>query len=201
MTAVGPCATVTGVPPGTAIGIGGNPLGIPPLDDGSFPAAPGSSIANVHDGILANTCPNCNVFTDPITTDEQLRAISAFLSTGEDVFLNSGASRFPRVFFTEQSSDYTDFLVSADWSPRDGTMFYGKVASGHKAGSQEIFYLPRLHQFINSILEPEELISYEGAALRAIADDLNVPSQLTEALLPQLEGKVRSLRFTAKKPL
>ncbi len=158
---VGPCEGVDGVAPGTVSGIGGGALGIPPLDDGSFPAAPGSSIANVHDGILANTCPGCEVFNDPITTNDQLRAISAFLSTGADVFLNGGASRFPRVFFTEQDFSYTDFSVTLDYELRAGTLIYGKVASGHKAGSQEIFYLPRLHQFINSIIEPEELVSYE----------------------------------------
>ena len=48
-------------------------------------------------------------------------------------------------------------------------------------------------------VETEELLVYEGASLRAIADDLEIPKALSEAYLPRLNGKVRSLRFTARK--
>ncbi len=156
---VGPCAGV-GALPGPVTGVNGVPLRVPGLNDG-FAAAVGSPIGQVDAGIAAATAPGATVFNSAITTDAQLREISRILSNGEEVALVGAAGSFPRVFYTNQEFSYTDWSVSLDWSPRDGSLMYGTVSTGHKAGSQEIFYHPRLHQFINSILEPEELISYE----------------------------------------
>ena len=157
--AVGPCADA---PPldTNVTGVGGVGLRAPSLID-SFGAAPGSPIGQVHAGIVAATNPNATVFSDQIVSNDQLRAISSILSAGDEVALLGSASLFPRVFFTEQDFSYTDFTVTLDYSPRDTTLLYGTVSTGHKSGSQEIFYHPRLHTFINSIIEPEDLVSYE----------------------------------------
>lgn len=156
---VGPCAGLGSltIPVND---INGTPLRVPGLNDG-FGAAVGSPIGRVDAGIAAATAPGATIFSSPITTDAQLRDISRILSAGDEVALIGGAGSFPRVFFTEQQFEYTDWSVTLDWKPRDGTFLYGTVSTGHKAGSQEIFYHPRLHQFINSIIEPEELLSYE----------------------------------------
>lgn len=156
---VGPCAGVSA--PGKQVtDINGQPLRVPGLADG-FSAAVGSPIGLIDAGIVAATAPGATVFTNAITTDAQLKEISRLLSAGQDVALIGGAGSFPRVFFTSQEFDYTDLSATLDWSPQDGTLLYGTVSTGHKAGSQEIFYHPRLHQFINSIIEPEKLVSYE----------------------------------------
>ena len=144
---------------GVAAGNGGN-LRIPGLGTG-FGAALGSPIANIQQGVVDAIFASPTVFTDAITTDEQLRDISDVLSEGGELGLVGPAANFPRVFFTDRSSDYVDWQLSIDYSPRDQTFLYATVATGHKAGSQEIFYLPRLTSFVNSILEPEDLISYE----------------------------------------
>lgn len=157
---VGPCNGVdTGPAAGGVTGLDGN-IPAPSLTD-SFGAAEGSPIGDVQQGIVAATAPNATVFTDAINTDEQLRAISDLLSAGEDVGLIYGAQLFPRVFFTDQEFNYTDWTVTVDYTPREGTFLYATVATGHKAGSQEIFFHPRLGQFINSIIRPEKLTNFE----------------------------------------
>lgn len=171
---VGPCngAAPLSVP---VMGLAGG-IRVPGLNDG-FAAATGSPIGQVDAGIAALTAPGATVFTDAITTDEQLRAISALLSQGEEAVLIGAAGSFPRVFFTEQKFDYVDWQITVDWTPREGTFLYGTVSTGHKAGSQEIFFHPRLHQFINSIIKPEKLISYEVGwkeEFENIGDGLNV---------------------------
>jgi len=157
---VGPCNGVKTATVGAVKNVNGGNARIPGLNDG-FAAAAGSPIAAIQAGIAAATAPNATTFNTAITTDAQLRTISGLLSQGKQVALVGAAASFPRVFFTEQEFDYNDWSLTADWKPREGTFLYATVATGHKAGSQEIFYHPRLGQFINSILKPEKLISYE----------------------------------------
>lgn len=157
--AVGPCAGQS-APPNPVTDINGGPLRVPGLNDG-FAAAVGSPVGEIDAGIAAITAPGAPVFTDAITTDAQLREVSALLSAGQEVALIGAAGSFPRVFYTEQEFDYTDWSVTLDYQATENRFLYGTVSTGHKAGSQEIFFHPRLHQFINSIIEPEELISYE----------------------------------------
>lgn len=176
---VGPCAGV-GALPGAVTDINGGPLRVPGLNDG-FAAATGSPIGQIDAGIAALTAPGATVFTNAITTDAQLREISRLLSANQEIALIGAAGSFPRVFFTEQEFSYTDASVTLDWSPRDGSLLYGTVATGHKAGSQEIFYHPRLHQFINSVIEPEKLVSYEVGwkeEFKDVGKGLNVSTAL-----------------------
>lgn len=157
---VGPCQGVNSPHDGSAINIPGNPgAPIPGLNQG-FAAAPGSPIFEIQQGIVNATAPNATVFTGAVGQAE-LDQIAALLSEGEQVALIGAAQQFPRVFSPRRETGYTDFLLTAEWEPNDGTYLYATVASGHKAGSQEIFYQPRLGQFVNSILDPEEVISYE----------------------------------------
>ncbi len=50
-------------------------------------------------------------------------------------------------------------------------------------------------------VETEELVVYDGAMLRGLATEFGFPPEIVDAWLPTLEGKVRSLRFTARKPV
>jgi outer membrane receptor protein involved in Fe transport len=176
---VGPCAGI-GALLEPVRDINGGPLRVPGLNDG-FAAAVGSPIGAVDAGIAAATAPGATIFTNAITSDAQLRDISRILSAGGEVALIGAAGSFPRVFFTEQEFQYTDWSVTLDWKPRDGSLLYGTVSTGHKAGSQEIFYHPRLHQFINSIIEPEELLSYElgwKQEFKGVGEGLSVSTAL-----------------------
>lgn len=157
---VGPCNGVTPAAAGAVHNVNGGPTRIPGLGDG-FAAATGSPIGDIQAGIAAATAPGATVFNQAITTDAQLRQISALLSQNKQVALIGPAGNFPRVFFTEQQFSYNDWNLTLDWKPKEGTFLYGTVATGHKAGSQEIFHHPRLGGFINSTLKPEELVSYE----------------------------------------
>ena len=149
-------AQTNGVPLPGAVGPN---LRVPTLFQG-FNAVAGTPIGDIQAGIAAATAPGATIF-DGTLDAAAIQEIGDILSSGGTPALIHGAQSFPRVFFTENGSDYVDWQVTADWTPRDGTLLYATVATGHKAGSREIFYLPRLGQFINSGLEPEDLISYE----------------------------------------
>ena len=149
-------AQINGLPLPGAVGPN---LRIPTLFQG-FNAAPGSPIGDIQAGIAAATAPGSQIF-DSAFDPASIQAVGDILSAGGTPALIHGAASFPRVFFTENNNDYVDWQVTLDFTPVDGTFLYATVATGHKAGSREIFYQPRLGQFINSGLEPEELISYE----------------------------------------
>ena len=171
---VGPCAGINSTYSGAAINLGNNPgAPIPGLTQG-FAAAPGSPLAQVQAAIVGLTAPNAKVFNAAITTDAQLRDISSLLSAGEQVALVGNAAAFPRVFFTTQDFKYTDWSATASWTPVDGTFLYGTVSTGHKAGSEEIFYQPRLGQFINSILKPERVVNYEAGIKQRFGAGRNI---------------------------
>lgn len=158
--ALGPCSGVTPVPPGTVLNVNGGGLRIPSFFSG-FAAALGSPIAQIQQIIAANAVPNATVITTPVTTAAQIAQYSQLLSNNVQVALVGPAANFPRVFSTSRESSYNDWNISGDYKLADGQFLYGTISTGHKAGSQEIFYHPRLGTFINSIVKPEDLISYE----------------------------------------
>lgn len=174
--AVGPCQGVNSRHNGAAINIPNNPgAPIPGLNQG-FNAAPGSGIEAIQRGILAATAPGATLFSGT-SNQAQLDQIAGLLSRGQQIGLYGNAASFPRVFSPSRASSYYDWQLTADFKPADGTYLYATVATGHKAGSQEIFYQPRLGQFINSILQPEKVTSYEIGLKQKFDNGLNV--QLT----------------------
>lgn len=173
---VGPCAGLNSPHNGAAINLRNNPgAPIPGLTQG-FGAAVGSPIYRIQQGILAATASGATLFNGA-NNQPQLDAIAALLSSGGQVGLLGPAAAFPRVFSPTRTSEYTDWNFTAEFEPMDGTYIYATVATGHKAGSQEIFYQPRLGQFINSILKPEKVTNYEIGVKQKFDNGLNV--QLT----------------------
>ncbi len=49
-------------------------------------------------------------------------------------------------------------------------------------------------------VQAEELVVYDASMLRGLASEFDFPPEVVEAWLPNLEGSVRSLRFSARMP-
>ena len=80
---------------------------------------------------------------------------------------------------------------------RNSQRLYDSCVSG---AIPEAEYVAGLRSAGLTDVKTEELVVYDRSMLRGLASEFDFPPEIVDAWLPRLEGTVRSLRFTAKKP-